>query len=239
MSIPHAPAIEAPDQLESEQIIVLATKGFIKFVRDGTPFGLPTSGLTALGAGQDRDPDGGYRGRDALLKKEEPSTLSILIGSKPGPLRSSSIRSGRSSSGRCMNAGEVEAAKAARARERHERVLDALLFRDLAGEVAEDHAGIGSDRVAQGVDALLEEEEHCRVVVLATSVRTTIEEVSDWIDAENVGCAMAILGANGCYGEGHATCVKEHADLRRCDEIIARRGQERGIDPFALKAFPE
>ncbi len=53
------------------------------------------------------------------------------------------------------------------------------------------------------------------------------------------GGAMAVVGANRGDGQAHAAGVEQHADLRRSDEIIARRGQERRLDPDGLEALPE
>ena len=50
---------------------------------------------------------------------------------------------------------------------------------------------------------------------------------------------MPVVGANRGDDQAHAASVEQHADLRCGDEIFARRGQKRRLDPDGLKALPQ
>ena len=86
-----------------------------------------------------------------------------------------------------QDAGGVEAAQAAGAGQRLERIFGQLLLGDLAGVMAEDQPGLGRDGVAQRLHPLLQEEQHGGVVVLALAVGAAVEQVADRIDDDDVG----------------------------------------------------
>ncbi len=83
-------------------------------------------------------------------------------------------------------AGGVEAPQRAGARKREERILLHLMLAQLLGVVDQDDPAVGVHVVAKHLDPVLEKEHHRGVVVLATAVRSAVEEVSDRIDAQDV-----------------------------------------------------
>ena len=137
------------------------------------------------------------------------------------------------------DAGGIEAAERARAGERQERILRHLLLVDLLGVVGQNEPGLRRDGLAQRLDPLLQEKHHRGVVVLATALGPAIEEVADRVDADDVRRCIAEARCDRGRDERDAHVVEQHAQLRRGDEIVARRGITAGSSRMALQALAQ
>src|SRR5690606_20808209 len=119
-------------------------------------------------------------------------------------------------------AGGVEATQGAGAGEREERVVLHLLLGELPGVVDKNYAAIGIDMIAQGLDAILEEEHHGGIVVFAATIWATVEQVADRVDADDVYGFGRKSASDRCGDTPAAIGIEQHLQLRRGNEIVAR-----------------
>ena len=91
----------------------------------------------------------------------------------------------------------------------------------------------------QNLHPLLQEEQHGGVVVLALALDAAVEQVADRIDDDDVGRRVAEAVADGRGGGGDAAGIEQHPHLRRGDQAVACRGDDRRIEADRLDALAQ
>ncbi|ODN68427.1 hypothetical protein A6302_04273 [Methylobrevis pamukkalensis] len=133
----------------------------------------------------------------------------------------------------------VEAAQRAGAGEREEGIVLDLVLAGLAGVMGEDDARVRTDRLAQELQAVLQEEHHGGVVVLATPLGSAVEEIADRVDDDDVGRRVGECGPDRLGHAGDALRVEQQLQLRRGDEGVARGGNHGGGQRDLLHALAQ
>ena len=87
-------------------------------------------------------------------------------------------------------------------------------------------------------NSVLQEKHHGGVVVLA-ALGAAIEQIADRIETDDVGQCFAETVRDRRRDHGNAALVEQHAQLRRGDEIVARRGDYRRLEPDSLQALAQ
>ena len=105
--------------------------------------------------------------------------------------------------------------------------------------VGKDDAAVGRHGLAETFDTLGEEEHHGVVVVLAAAILTTVEQVADGVEADDVGRGVWETDPHGFDHQREPLVVEDHAELGRGEQIVARAGNHRPIQPDLLHTLAE